>query len=126
MHLQEFAYDTLVAAGVLPYTSECGEVVYGYAQGSQEWAKERQLRITASDAALALGESVYGSPDLVIRRKFGSEQQTAAMSRGRELEPAIADAYIKLQQASANVVGTATYYCACLYSSTCCCCRRQV
>lgn len=61
-----------------------------------EWLEARRLRITASEIAVVMGLSPYDSPYSLYHRKLGNlppVEDTAAMERGRVLEPYIAEKF---------------------------------
>jgi hypothetical protein len=93
MHFSDDQRAALHSLGVLPYTSEAALALYKLRQGSDEWFQERQLRITATDAPLALRQSIYGGPEELIRRKFCATDQTESMKSGTEQGPLISAAY---------------------------------
>lgn len=63
-------------------------------QGSQEWLDFRRNKIMASDAPKIMSESPWGSPYSCWSDKLGLNPPTktsAAMERGKELEPVMLD-----------------------------------
>lgn len=68
------------------------------AYGSAEWLQERAQYIGASEMPMVCGESPYGGPLTLVRRKLGLDvvEQTHAMRRGHIYEPAILAEFAEL------------------------------
>jgi putative phage-type endonuclease len=81
--------------------SACAEfkpLVLKFAPNSQEWLEARRSYLGASDAAVVLGMSRWGSPAEVQRAKLESEikEMNEAMERGHLLEPIVRRAYAEM------------------------------
>ncbi len=66
--------------------------------GSPEWLEERRQYIGASETPMVCGESPYGGPLTLVRRKLGLDEveQTHAMVRGHLYESAICEEFAVL------------------------------
>lgn len=81
--------------------SACAEfrpMVLKFEPNSKEWLEERRNHLGASDAAIVLGMSKWGSPEEVQRAKLEAafKEMTEAMERGHLLEPIIRRAYAEM------------------------------
>lgn len=96
----------LMQLGVLPHTPEKAALIQSYEQGSEEWQRERQLRLGASEVG-AVG--TRGAPqerdDLLASRRHGPAAPSAAMQRGKRLEPQMAQRFVEKMKVGASSGG---------------------
>ena len=78
-------------------------------QNDDGWFAARKNRLTASDAAQALGLSPYGTAEQLVARKCSSTRQpaTAAQQRGLDAESRLVNQYIQAQQQATGAPWTA-------------------
>ena len=79
-----------------------------YTRDEAEWLAARRAGVTASEIAVIMGLSPYGSPYRLYHQKLGilpADDDNAAMERGRVLEPYIAE---KWQQAHPDLYAGGT------------------
>ena len=85
--------------GILPHTAEKASEVASHEQGSEQWQRERSLRLGASEVgAVGTHDAPLTRDQLLDYRRHGPVAPTAAMRRGHRQEPILAERYCRFIQ----------------------------